>query len=288
MLMRERSVSHASERLDMSQSATSEMLSRLRDRFNDPLLVRGRDGMVPTPRALELLPDIRTAIENLRKLLNPSADFDIAGCSERFRLTMTDYTQLILATPLVKKLEQEAPHCNLDILTSHILRVEESLESGELDLAIAYYPSPPLKLRHTPLFSDQYVLVMRAGHPALGSVHTAERFAALPHIKVAPSGLSYLSAAVDSGLRSQGLTRRLVVSSPHFFLAAHLASQTELVLALPNRIASRVTAYFPLVTVAIPFQTDPITVSMYWHERSQQSKSHNWLRAAIREILMAS
>ena len=208
MLMRERNISRAAERLGMSQSATSEMLSRFRERFKDPLLVRGRGGMVPTTLALELLPDVRVALDTLRRLLNQSGQFDISMLSERFRLAMTDYIQLILMPYLVKRLNQQAPNCNLDVVPSNILKVEEALETGELDIAIAYYPSPPLGLRHTPLFCDRHVYVVRVGHPAAAAAVTAETFAALPHIKVAPSGLSYFSAAVDSALELAGLTRR--------------------------------------------------------------------------------
>ena len=95
-LMRERNVSRAAERMGLSQSAMSEALARLRDRFDDPLLVRGREGMQPTPRAQALAPRIRDAVEKLRALSDDPDQFDAAACALRFKLATSDYTQFLM------------------------------------------------------------------------------------------------------------------------------------------------------------------------------------------------
>lgn len=286
MLMHERSVSRAAQRMGLSQSSMSEALARLRERFGDPLLVRTREGMVPTERAQALLPQVRLAIDGLRDVLERAADFDPAQAGERFRITATDYAQLLLASALIGHLRAHAPGCRAEFVTVNLRAVEQALEAGDVDLAIAYYPEPPPALRRGPLFADRYVCIVRQGHPAAGQPLTPEAFAALPHVSVSPSGLSYFANLVDSALEALGLVRHVVVRCPHFLIASHLVAESDLVLALPARAAQAVTRYLPVQAIGIPLALDPVDVSMYWHERCHHSRSHQWLREAVRGLLV--
>lgn len=285
VLLRERSVSRAAEKLSISQSTASEMLAKLRDRFADPLLVRTRDGLAPTSRALELLPQVRESVERLRHLLDAGSAFDAATSRVTFRLSTSDYTQLLLMPALTRGMLVDAPQCTIDVLPVNILRVEQAMDAGDIDLAIAYYPEPPPSLRRSPLFSDRYVCIARPGHPQATAPLTAGGFAALPHVRVAPSGLTFFSSVVDQALESLGLQRRVAVSSPHFLLAAQLVSQTDLVLALPYQAALALAAHFPLQVIEIPMPMRTIDLSMYWHERCHHSAPQQWLRERVRSIL---
>jgi DNA-binding transcriptional LysR family regulator len=287
MLLRERNVSRAAERLGMPQSSASEMLARLRERFGDPLLVRGREGMAPTPKALQLLPQVRAAIAQLNALMDAAQPFDPAQARERFRLTASDYAQLLLMPNLCRRLQDEGPGCAIDLLPVHILRVAEALETGEIDLAIAYFTEPPPSLRRAPLFTDDYVCIARAGHPCTRQPMDSAAFAALPHVSVAPSGLSYFASGVDTALQAQGLSRRIAVSCPHFMLAAHLVSQSDMVLALPRRATTRLALLLPIRVVELPMPVKPLEVAMYWQDRTHQSPPHQWLRSLVRELLGA-
>lgn len=285
VLLRERSVSRAAESLGVSQSSASEMLARLRERFGDPLLVRTRDGLAPTPRALALAPEVRAAAAQLRALLQPDAAFDAAAAHETFRLTTSDYTQLLLLPALTRRLAEAAPGCRIDIVPVNILRAEQALDAGDIDLALAYYPVPPEGLRRSPLFDDRYVCLVRTGHPALAAPLTVEAFAALPHVRVAPSGLTYFSSAVDTALEHRGLQRRIAVSSPHFLLAAHLVAENDLVLVLPLRAARQLAVLHGLQVVEIPLPLPSIEIAMYWHERCHHARAQQWLREQVRTIL---
>lgn len=286
LLMRERSVSRAAEHLGMSQSSASEMLARLRDRFGDPLLVRTRDGLVPTPRAEELLPAVRAAAEQLRSLLERGSGFDAASSTRSFRITTSDYTQLLLMPGLVRRMLDQAPGCTVDILPVNVLHVEHALAAGEIDLAMAYFPEPPPSLRRSPLFTDRYACVARPGHPQAVEPLTPEGFAALPHVKVAPSGLTYFSSSLDAALESRGLRRRVALTSPHFLLAAHLVSRSELVLVLPRQAALALAEFLPLQVLEVPVPSRPVEISMYWHERTHHSPAHQWLREQVRTVLV--
>ncbi len=278
-------MTRAAERLGLSQSSTSEMLARLRERFNDPLLVRGREGMTPTVLAEAILGDVRATIEGLHTLLDRGREFDPATSVQRFRLTTSDYTQLLLMPALCSCLGKEAPQCGVDVLPVNISRLEQALDSGEVDLAIAYHPDPPASLRRSPLFTDRYACVARRDHAVATLPLSAAGFAALRHVRVAPSGLAYFSSAVDSALEAAGLTRRVDVSSPHFLLAAHLVSQSDLVLSLPRQAALVLAQFFPLAIFEIPLSLRRVEIAMYWHERSHSSKAQDWMRSKVREVL---
>ena len=193
-LMRERNVSRAAERMGLSQSAMSEALARLRDRFDDPLLVRGREGMQPTPRALELGPQVHDIVERMRALSAGAEAFDPAACTTRFHLVTSDYTQFLLMPRLTEILAERAPKASIDMLPINIRRVEEALDLGEVDVAIAYFIDPPPSLKRRPLFHEHSVGVARKGHPALSGKLTADRYAALRHVTAAPSGLNYFGS----------------------------------------------------------------------------------------------
>lgn len=286
-LMRERSVSRAAERMGLSQSAMSEVLARLRDRFDDPLLVRGREGMQPTPRALELAPRVRDIVVRLRELVAGRESFDPAQCAMRLKLAASDYTQFLMLPRLTEILAERAPDVAVDVLPINILRVGEALDLGEIDLAVAYYVDPPPTLKRRPLFREHYVGVARHGHPALGSRIDTAAYAALRHVSVAPSGLTFFSGALDSLLAAQGMKRKVAVTSPHFLLAANLVAHSDLVLALPSRAARRLAAQLPLTLFDIPFDLPEIDIAMYWHERTHTSSAHQWLRDQVRESLPA-
>ena len=284
-LMRERNVSRAAERMGLSQSAMSEALARLRDRFDDPLLVRGREGMQPTPRAQALAPRIRDAVEKLRALSDDPDQFDAAACALRFKLVTSDYTQFLMMPRLMEAFTAQAPGASVDVLPVHIRRVEEALDLGEVDLAVAYFIEPPPALKCRPLFQERYVGIARQGHPDISASLSAKQYAQLRHVSVAPSGLTYFSGTLDAALEVRGLKRRIAVTSPHFLLAAYLVANSEMVLALPSRAAHRLAALLALSIFELPVALPEIQISMYWHERTHNSGAHQWLREKVRDAL---
>lgn len=287
MLMRERNVTRAAERMGLSQSAMSEALGRLRERFDDPLLVRGSRGMQPTPHALSLIARIGEATETLRALVEPAPRFAPARCTTRFRLVASDYVQLLLLPGLVRRLAAEAPGAALDALPVNIRRVEEALELGEIDLAIAYFVEPPAGLKRRQLFRERYVGLARRGHAVAGRRVSLAALAALGHVAVAPSGLNYFSGALDDRLARAGLARKVVVTSPHFLLAASLVADTDLVLVLPERAARRLAGTLPLATFTLAAELPAVDTALYWHPRTHQSAAHAWLRDLVSDTLTA-
>jgi DNA-binding transcriptional LysR family regulator len=284
-LMRERHVSRAAESMSLGQSSMSEALGRLRLLFGDPLLVRSRDGMAPTPRALELQPQVRELLERSQALLDRSSDFDPAQARHVFRLVASDYTQFILLPRLLSELAERAPQSAIDVVPINVRALETALESGEADLAVGLVPEPPPGLRRRVLFGERSVCIARRDHPAFTTRLTAAGFAGLPHIHVAPSGLRFFSAALDEALQREGLTRRVVLTSPQFLLAAHVVAGSDAVVMLPSRVARRLEAVLPVSVFEPPLDLPSYEIAMLWHERTHSSRAHAWLRELVTEVL---
>ena len=129
VLLREQNVTRAAEQLGITQPAMSNGLKRLRDLFNDPLLIRASNGMAPTERALELAPRVRQALSAVTEILEPKQEFRPLSSRRVFRIMSSDYAEATLVPSLVKALRSEAPDVVLDFLTPSDVSVQD-IEQG--------------------------------------------------------------------------------------------------------------------------------------------------------------
>ena len=135
VLLREKNVTRAAEQLGITQPALSNGLRRLRDLFNDPLLVRTSEGMTPTERALELQPQVRNILASVEQAVLPVSDFEVTRSNRVFRVMASDYAESTLLTRLLFKLRDEAPNITLDILTPSDVTFQD-LEQGKIDVLL--------------------------------------------------------------------------------------------------------------------------------------------------------
>ncbi|HUX26361.1 MAG TPA: LysR family transcriptional regulator, partial [Burkholderiales bacterium] len=160
-LLAERSVSRAAVRLRLSQPATSALLARLRELFGDPLLLRSARGMLPTPRALELLAPVKQVLGEIEAIIQPPAAFDPAGAAHTFTLSASDYVEFALLPTLVDYLEHKAPGVRLEVTPIDLQLVAKQMASGEVDLCITGLQNAPAGLHVRPLYTERLVSVVR-------------------------------------------------------------------------------------------------------------------------------
>ena len=155
MLLEERNVTRAADRLGLTQSAASRMLGRLRASFDDPLFVRTSRELTPTKRALDIAGPLRDYLFGLEKLLAEREAFDPKSARRRFRIAAIDYVQATLVAPLVAKLQTQAPLIDFEIRQPSS-DSERDLDAGVLDLLLMpQQPSAP-GVVWTPLYRDGY------------------------------------------------------------------------------------------------------------------------------------
>jgi DNA-binding transcriptional LysR family regulator len=281
-LLAERNVTKAAARLHLSQPAVSAQLSRLRDLFDDPLLVPAHRGMTPTAKALDLLSPLREALDQLRDTLQAHRDFSPLKAGMTVSIACTDYVQAVVVMPLALALRQRAPGVRVAVRNWDPARIERQLARGEVDLAVTTPDprQPQLRTRH--LFDETYVLVGRKGHPQLKRGLSIKKFVGLEHVIVSPSGGGF-TTPVDDVLATLGHQRNVVLSAASFLFVPEIVAMSELVALVPKRLASLRSDRLALVEV--PWLAERFNVSLIWHERSHTHAGHLWIRELIAELI---
>jgi len=276
-VMQERSVTRAGGRIGLSQPAMSHALNRLRYMLKDELFVRTPRGMVPTSRAEMLAQPLRNALSEMQHALEPAA-FDPSKSDRRFALAVNNYAAVVLAPPLVAAVSAAAPSVYLNLLPSGTLDIADRLDRGDLDLALGSLDSPGERFAASTLIEDEFVTVMRRGHPASRGKLTAKVFAALPHLEISSSRED--TSFIDRWLKDQRLVRRIALRAP-FLSAAAILAQSDAVATLSRRIAQEFIRNHPLELRKPPYESPRLTTTMLWHRRLDRHPAHCWLRGVI-------
>ncbi|WP_458378272.1 LysR family transcriptional regulator [Pseudomonas chlororaphis] len=277
VLLAEHNVTRAAQRLNLSQPSVSVHLAKLREIFGDPLLLPGPRGMRPTARADELREPLRRALEALELAVAPASPFDPGVAANTWSVSASDYGESTVILPALAGLRAAAPGTRLAVLELEPGRLVQQAEQGSIDLALHTSEDSPPGLRRRVLFSERYVLVGRAGHPRLQRRPGLAQFGKLEHVVVSPDGGGF-HGVTDSALGEVGLTRRVVLSVPHFLFVLSALASTDLVAMLPARLVRDNPA---LKVVEPPLEVAGYEMAMLWHERCHRDPAHQWLREFI-------
>jgi DNA-binding transcriptional LysR family regulator len=256
----------------------SVQLRKLRELFSDPLLTVAPGGMAPTARALSLLPDLRSSLADMRRLLSQKHSFDPATARTTWHIGGSDHAEVVILLLLLERLRRSAPGMAFASLQGSHARLFKQLDSGAIDLALMALDSVPDHLHHQVLFEEEYVLVVRKGHPALKQRLTARKLAQLEFVIMSPAGGGF-RGVTDVELERLGYQRRVILSTQHFLFIPEVVARTDLAAMLPARLArSRANQ---LHTLAAPLPLPGFEMAMVWHERSHSDVAHEWLRRQV-------
>lgn len=280
-LLTEQNVTKAAVRLNLSQPAVSAQLNRLRDLFDDPLLVPARRGMTPTAKALELLTPLRRSLDQLRLTLQSHKDFHPNQAQLTVTIACTDYIQAAIVTPLVLALRQRSPGVRIAVRHYNPAQLEQQLASGEVDIAIITPDTHHAHLRSCHLFDETYVLIGRRDHPDLKDHLTVEDFVQLEHVIVSPSGGNF-TTPIDDALATLGHQRKVVMSAASFLIVPEIVSASDLVALVPKRLLRDQSDRFLIIDVS--WLAEQFDVSLIWHERSHGHAGQRWIRELIVEV----
>jgi DNA-binding transcriptional LysR family regulator len=273
MLLEERNVTRAADRLGLTQSAASRMLGRLRASFDDPLFVRTSRGLTPTKRALDIAGPLRDYLFGLEKLLAEREAFDPKSARRRFRIAAIDYVQATLLAPLTARLQTEAPLIDFEIRQPSA-DSERDLDAGALDFLLTpQQPSAP-GVVWTPLYRDGYTCVVWSRNPSQRL--TLSAFAKMEHVLVAPRERA--GGIVDSVLEKNGLSRRVAVQAATFLIVPYLLIGTTRIATVPRRMAGELARMHPLKILKPPVDIPGFTMCQGWHEIHRNDPGHRWLR----------
>lgn len=280
VLLAEGSVAQAAKRLQLSPSAMSRALARLRETTGDPLLVRAGRGLVPTPRALALREQVSRLVQDAHAVLRPAQSLDLAQVERTFTLRTSEEFVENFGPALLARIAHEAPGVRLRFV-SRTDKDSTLLREGSVDLetGVVDATASPEVLTQA-LFRDRLVGVVRSGHPLSQGEVSAQRFAAGRHVYVSRRGR--VRGQVDDALQALGLTRQIDTIVAGFATAVALARDTDLIAAVPERYTAHQRE--GLHSFALPLTLAPFTVAMLWHPRLDADLAHRWLRGCLREV----
>ncbi len=278
VLLAEGSVARAARRLQLSPSAMSRALARLREATGDPLLVRAGRGLVASPRALELRDSVSQLVHDAQAALRPAGKLDLGQLERTFTVRASEGFVENFGARLLSCVSQEAQGVRLHFL--HKLEKNSGplrdgsvdLETGVVDQAVGP------EVRTQALFRDRYVGVVRAGHPLSQGEITPARLAAARHVHVSRRDSD--KGPIDDALAGMGLGRQVATIVGGFSAALALARASDLVACVYERHTG--VLYAGMHSFTLPLSIAPFTVSLLWHPRLDGDPAHRWLRGCIR------
>lgn len=277
VLLEERSVTRAARRLNVTQSAMSAALKRLRESFQDDLLVLHGKSMVPTSHAIELVPRVTDAIMQLRTIISTGTAFEPASSQRRFRIEASDYITTVLIVPLLGVLNLEAPGMRVD-LSLPDEGTAERLASGDIDLLLA--PEQFVGTDHPSelLFEERHVVVGWSGNPVMQRPMTERDFLESGHVAVQIGGRDTF---IEGVLLEMGLRRRIEVTAPSFIQAPWLLPRTHRLALMHERLARIVAPGLALTLAEPPIELPIMREMMQFHAARESDAAVRWLRAKL-------
>lgn len=282
VLVEERSVSAAAERLNLSQSATSHALARLRTLLNDQVLTRDGGAMRPTPTALRLMGSVQPALGQIAAALNERETFDPATSRRSFVLRISEYLAPTLLAPLCTLLRHTAPDVRLVILPVGTPELR-GIEPGEIHIRAERGRRTSARPTSRTLFEDEFAVMMSATHPAAMETMTLDRYVSLPHLKVTADAVG--TNMIDESLGRLGLSRDVVMSVPSWFEIRRVVAQTDLITAVPRHWMTDPSLIAGCVCRDLPLSDVVLSVDLTWHQWDADDRGDIWLRDILTRLL---
>jgi DNA-binding transcriptional LysR family regulator len=279
----ELSVSRAARRLGMSQPAVSKALRRLRETFDDPLFVRGPSGIVPTPRAHEIVRAARTHLQQLQEGLLKGEGFDPATSTRAIVLGLSEIAEMAFLPSILDHLRAHAPKCPVSTVTVPDAQLAEELEKGNVDVAAGYFPALAQRnFRQRRLSKHGFACLMRAGHPLWKSRLTVSAYLAAEHIVIRRAGRS--QEVLERFLERRKMRRKVALYTSNVLSVPFIVMDTHLVATLPYAVVTRFASLTSQVVAALPPFELTYDLKLHWHRRFDNEPRSIWLREQLAAV----
>jgi len=259
----ERGVGRAAERLQVTSSAVSHGLRRLRVLFNDELFLRSGASMVPTARAQALFEPVRRIMDSIASDVLAAAHFDAARASREFSLAMMDMAEIVFLPPLLRHLRASAPGCTVRTRRLANEDMIQALDRGLVEMAIGNVPEAREGHFVQTLFEHDFVVLAAAKHPRLGRTLGWPDYEREQHVVVSSGSDTHLSVP-------------------------WLLEGTDMIATVPTRLSDEIAGVTGLRQWELPESVPPYALQSVWHARSHGDPAHRWLRQAIFALMNQS
>jgi DNA-binding transcriptional LysR family regulator len=288
-LVRESNVTVAAERLQMSQGNMSNTLSRLRQLFDDPILVRTSKGMIPTDRALELQRIAQEVMSRMRSLVIGSERPDVATVASSIKIACADGTALFALGPLLEEMRLVAPNIHVEITQISNLHVREPLDDGSIDLAIGAYHDLPGDFQITRLIRDEMMCMIGTRHYGEKQSLSIEEYAQGAHavLSVGYGFRATIETVTDEAMSRLGLSRNIRLSSQYTSVLADVISRSDLIATFPSFMIRQFARHLPVTGATLPLSLPVFSLSAVWRADANENWVLSWFRQQLRRHMQA-
>jgi DNA-binding transcriptional LysR family regulator len=277
----ELSVSHAARRLGMSQPAVSKALRRLREAFDEPLFVRGPTGIVPTPRAHEIVRSARSHLQHLQDDLFKAEAFEPATNTRPIVLGLSDIAEMAFLPSILEHFRVHAPKC--PVVAQPATQLAEALEKGDVDVAAGYFPALAQRnFRQRRMSRHGFACLMRTGHPLWKKRLTMSAYLEADHIAVRREGRS--QELLERFIERRKLRRRVAFYTSNVLSVPFIVMNTHLVATLPYAVVTRFASITSQVVPALPPFDLTYDLKLHWHRRFDNEPRSIWLRDQLAAV----
>ncbi len=283
VLLSEGSVTRAAARLGITQSGMSHKLRRLRDAFDDPLVVQTGKSLVATPRADAVVAPLRRGLAELRNVIATPRSFDPRTADRTFKVMCSDYAEFSILPLVLQWIGEQAPGVRMDI-RHPTADAAEQLEEGEVDLVMGGPLPPRGGLIQKRVASESFKCLLRAGHPDVGDTIDVDTFTSIPHLLTsAGKGPSPVAEA----LARIGRSRTVMMRIPNFAGGPFIVARSNLLWTTGRSIARAAAKFLPVRVYDLPISLPVFGVYMTWHERNSSDEGHRFVRSISQEATRA-
>lgn len=270
------SITAAADKLNVSQSAVSHSLEKLRGIFQDQLFLRAGRSIKPTPRAEFLSKELQPLLANLRTLTQ-STEFDPAIANLSWTVAANDFQRDIILPAFYKRVAPQLSHFSLYVIPSGIPTIE-LIRNGDLDLAITPFPPDAPDIIQKQLLSSK-ICCFYDGNKRSAPTSTEDFLKS-----------QYISLTFTAGSKRPGehpimeeIEKNVVIRVANFAGIAEFMRDTELLAIVPEMLAKTYLTEFS--RSAFPYTLPELPFYMLWHQRYQKDAPHQWLRTELLQVI---
>jgi DNA-binding transcriptional LysR family regulator len=288
-LISECHVSRAAQKVFLSQSATSHALSRLRERLNDPLLVRTQKGLQPTQKALAMLPQVRSALELIERTIQPELDFNPANSNRTFHIACTDYFEAVILPNFVHYIQQVAPEIKIEVQMIAADGSKDQLEQRKADIVIGLdaMQTLPSHLISEHWLTEDVVCLCSRNHPSYGDSLTLKEYESASHV-VFSDVTSDTSHPIDEWLTikgKKGAARQHIARTMNYTAAASIVTKTDSIMTLPRHMGLMFMDMLPVKLLQPPKNIPNIQMNMVTHPLFDTDPGIVWLKQVLKDVV---
>ena len=271
-----------SKKLNLTQSAISHSLARLRDYYGDPLFVRTKSGMVPTELTKKIAPELDVALAAITKtLLRKKNRFNPKQESREFVLAMGEFSNHLLLTDVQRILAEDAPKIKLKLAKGFGLDNIMGMRDGSISLALEWLPFELQDFKIQPFMEQSFCVIFRNEHPLAQNSFEKNWFADFPLVCVNPR--KHKNALIQKLIQEFNVKPEKTLNVQSMISIPQIVAESNYIGIVTKSIAQKAGKYFPITRIDMPEEFPIVSINMVWHHSMDEDEGHKWLRQLIFE-----